>query len=206
MATAREHSTRVSLIKVLSSGDTGEAWSVFIEKYGPLFYYWCGQWGATPEDAEDVIQDTLLNVFKSIDSYRFQPDGSFRQWLKTIARRSWHSICEKQARSLQGERPIFKSMVHKDPAKELQARESLMNCFDELARTEILELAFDRVRNRVEARNWEVFERMDLQEQSGEEVAEQFQMSLGAVYVVACRVRSLIHREVLLIDPQESRP
>jgi RNA polymerase sigma factor (sigma-70 family) len=196
-----DSSTHSSLLVALTSSDQGAVWSVFVEKYGQLLYYWCGRWGASPDDSDDIVQETLLNVFKSIDSFQIQPNGSFRAWLKIIAWRCWNLIYEKQQRSLQGNRPLLQSLVFENADREVRARSELLNQFDQVARDEILELAFSRVRARVEPRTWEIFERIELLEQDPVVLTTELNVTIGAVYAAKCRVRKMIHQEITLIDP-----
>lgn len=49
----------------------------------PLVHF-LGRW-ASREDAEDLVQDTLLRAYRNL--HRFRPGGSFAAWLFTIARR-----------------------------------------------------------------------------------------------------------------------
>jgi RNA polymerase sigma-70 factor (ECF subfamily) len=201
MAIESDSSTRHSLLAALTSSNHDAVWSVFVEKYGQLLFYWCSRWGASPEDSEDLVQEVLLNVFKSINSFQIQADGTFRAWLRTIAWRCWSVIHEKQQRSLNGNRPLLQSLVFQNPDREAQARLELVSDFDRIAQTEILELAFSIVRARVEPLTWEIFERTEIYNENTDFLTRELQVSIGTVYAAKCRVRRMIHQEVLLIDP-----
>src|ERR1700736_1424251 len=59
-----------------------EAWQRFLHLYGPLVYSWCrGQWGLSPADAADLLQEVLLRVLEALPGYR---GGNFVAWLKRI--------------------------------------------------------------------------------------------------------------------------
>lgn len=201
MVDKSDSSTRQSFLLALRSSNNENLWTVFVETYAPFCLYWCGRWGATPEDAEDVVQEVLLIVFKSIESFQFDPNGSFRGWLKVIAWRCWNLINEKQQRSLDKNLPILSALVINDTALNCQARDELISYFDKMAEAEILELAMSIVKAKVEAKTWEIFDRTELQNQAKNVVALEMKVPVGHVYAAAYRVRKLIHQEVRRIDP-----
>lgn len=201
MSFKTDSSTHHSLLVAISSSNSEAVWSVFVEKYGPLCFYWCGRWGASPEDAEDVVQEILLNVFKSIESFKFDPNGSFRGWLKVIAWRCWNMIYEKQQRTVDTLQPLLKGLSVNDASINLKARDELISYFDKMAEMEILDLAMSRVRAKVEPKTWEIFDRTELKNQSCDFVASEMNVAVGIIYAATYRVRKLIHQEVKRIDP-----
>jgi len=54
--------------------------------HGPLLCY-LRRLSASREDAEDVVQDTLLRAYRKLD--RYHSDWRLNTWLFTIARRLW---------------------------------------------------------------------------------------------------------------------
>lgn len=53
--------------------------------YEALVYSMARRICASPEDAEDVLQETFLEVCRSIEGFRGTGAGSFTAWLKRIA-------------------------------------------------------------------------------------------------------------------------
>jgi RNA polymerase sigma-70 factor (ECF subfamily) len=62
---------------------SGRAYEVLVERYRQELYHYLARMLSNRSLAEDVFQDTFLQVFLSID--RFDPDRRFRPWLFTIA-------------------------------------------------------------------------------------------------------------------------
>lgn len=60
-----------------------QAYEVLVERYRQELYHYLARMLSNRSLAEDVFQDTFLQVFLSID--RFDPDRRFRPWLFTIA-------------------------------------------------------------------------------------------------------------------------
>lgn len=79
--------TRASLILRLRNHDDLCAWQEFIEIYQPVIYAMARKGGLQNADADDLTQEVLTQVAKSIDNWDPDPQrGSFRAWLATIAR------------------------------------------------------------------------------------------------------------------------
>lgn len=71
------------LIKKIKQRDE-EAFEIIYNKYEGLIYYIALSITKNKEDAEEVVQDTFVNMFNSINSY--QEKNKFKQWLMQIAR------------------------------------------------------------------------------------------------------------------------
>ena len=61
-----------------------EAFELIYNEYSKLIYYIALKTVKNKEDAEEVLQDTFLNMFKSIDTYSGK--NKFKPWLMQIAR------------------------------------------------------------------------------------------------------------------------
>ena len=71
------------LIKKIKQRDE-EAFEIIYRKYEGLIYYIALSITKNREDAEEIVQDTFVNMFNSIDTY--QEKNKFKQWLMQIAR------------------------------------------------------------------------------------------------------------------------
>ena len=71
------------LIKRIKAKDE-EAFEIIYRKYEGLIYYIALSITKNKDDAEEVVQDTFLNMFNSIDTY--EEKNKFKQWLMQIAR------------------------------------------------------------------------------------------------------------------------
>ena len=52
------------------------------DKYAPILMGICIRYANTTDEAEDVLQDSFVKIFKEI--HRFEKKGSFEGWLKRI--------------------------------------------------------------------------------------------------------------------------
>lgn len=78
------NSTSVSLLERLGSADRERAWSRFLELYAPLIYHWTLRAGLAPHDAPDCVQEVLATLVEKLPAFRYDPQGSFRAWLRAI--------------------------------------------------------------------------------------------------------------------------
>jgi RNA polymerase sigma-70 factor (ECF subfamily) len=203
MSSSNLYDTRVSLILSLKNGCRQEqVWPDFADKYGPLIYRWCLRWGANPQDAEDIVQQTLLSVFLKIEMFESRHgQGSFRGWIRRIARNVWLKIVSKSIRMNRPVAPGSQSLGNSRLLWSSAARDDLLNHFDALACEEIRDLAFDKVRQRIRPQTWEAYYLSDHDNLPGQDVAERLGMSLKAVHLAAIRVRRMLSEELADIDP-----
>lgn len=196
-----QSSTDLSLLDSLIQGRPESAcWHVFVARYGRLIYRWCRYWKAAPEEAEDVVQETLITVFRRLETYQKLEQSKFRSWLKTIAYRIWLEINHAQQMAqgqITGESAKLNSY---EVLMTIEARDDLVKLFDVMATQEILELACKRVRIYVHADQWQCFELACIKSLPGKEIAHQLQMTEGAVFTAISRVRKLVRDEVNRIE------
>ncbi len=147
-------------------------------------------------DAEDVTQLVLLILAEKMRDFRYDPNGSFRAWLKTVAHHAWSKYLASQQRPGRGSGdsemlPVLASLAARD---DLAAR--LEDEFDR----ELLDLAMLRVAQRVEPHTWKAFQMLAIDGLSGAEAAAKLGMQVGMVYVAKGRVQKLLQGEILLLE------
>jgi RNA polymerase sigma-70 factor (ECF subfamily) len=79
------------LIQAINSGQA-EKFHDLVERYEQKLYNFGLRMCRNPSDAEDMIQDTFLNVFKYLNNFRYET--KFKNWLYRIAA----STCIKKRR------------------------------------------------------------------------------------------------------------
>ena len=70
--------TSVGMLKLLNLQKSPEAWESFVNLYGPLIHCWNLKAGLSAEDAKDVSQEVLLQVFKSMHTFVRRSSGWFQ--------------------------------------------------------------------------------------------------------------------------------
>src|SRR6201987_1809392 len=77
--------TRRSLVDRLANWGDQRRWQEFFDTYWKLIYSTARKSGLTDEEAQDVVQETIITVAKKIDKLRYDPAiGSFKGWLLHI--------------------------------------------------------------------------------------------------------------------------
>jgi len=72
------------------------AFREIIERYQNTLFHLFARLGARHDEAEDAAQETFLRVHSYRE--RYQPTGSFRTFLMTVARRAWLDLCRRRER------------------------------------------------------------------------------------------------------------
>lgn len=71
-----------------------EAFAILMRRYLNQIYSFSYQYGRSPEDTEDIVQDTFYKTWKYID--RYTAGKQFRPWLYTIARNTALDFLKKK--------------------------------------------------------------------------------------------------------------
>jgi RNA polymerase sigma-70 factor (ECF subfamily) len=196
MAATTSDSTSSSLIARVKSADP-EAWERLSTLYTPLVYGWCRHSGLTAEDAADVAQDVFAAVIKAVKHFRHDgPQDSFRGWLWTITRNEVRKRASREARQPQARGGT-------DARRALQGVpdyfESDTAPVDAHSETRLVRRAAQVVRNEFEPATWQAFWRTAVDGQKAGEIADELEMSPGAVrqakYRVLKRLREFFSAE-----------
>ncbi len=94
--------TKATLLLRLREKSDTLSWHEFHARYGELLYKYARSRGASAVDAEDIVQDVELAVFKAMDGFVYDVSkGRFRSYLRAAVLHAMGRRASKQAR--QGE-------------------------------------------------------------------------------------------------------
>jgi len=193
MATARNSQTSPTLLgRLRHSPQDQEAWEAFVVRYGPKIMAWCRQWDLQEADAQDITQDVLLKLARTIARFEYDPRRSFRAWLKTLTQHAWSDFVDARRRARVGGAQPEASFA----LESLPAREDLIQRLDEVFEQEVLDEAMTLVRLRVKPNTWEAFRLQVLEGLSGAEAGARLDMTVTAVFVARSRVQRMLQQEV----------
>ncbi len=193
-------STSVSLLELVGrSPPDPEAWNRFLRRYAGQIYAWCRQWHLQEADAEDVTQAVLLKLFEKMHGFRYDPAGSFRGWLRTLAHHAWHDFVEgrRRAGAGSGDSTVVELLA------SVEARDELARQLEEEFDRELFEVASARVRLRVQPHTWESFRLLAVEGLSGAEAASRLGMKVAAVFVARSKVQKMLQEELRRLAPPE---
>jgi RNA polymerase sigma-70 factor (ECF subfamily) len=170
------------LVELVLSGDK-HAFEHLFNRYrdaiGRLLQQRLGTTSASPEDAEDLLQETFIKVY--INLHRYSSDYTFGQWLYTIARNTFIDFVRRRSEDM----PIddrFLAPASTAPNPE----ESVIN----LQQRHQIEHYLGRLTPRYRR----LFELRFYDEYSYEEIAEKLALPLGTVKTGIHRMREQMCR------------
>jgi RNA polymerase sigma factor (sigma-70 family) len=192
--------TRRSLLTRLKNWEDQQGWKEFMDKYGRFIYGLARKAGFSQEEAEDVVQDTLVAVAKKIPDFRYQGEkGSFKAWLVMIVKSRIIDALRKKYRRL----PSAGARSGAEEGTRLEERIAQQE--DELGHeamwqqeweTYVLDTALGRVKERLPAKHYLAFRMCCQQQKAPGEVAKALGLSLPMVYLIRHRAGRLVAAEI----------
>lgn len=172
---------------VLGRIRTGEelGWEEFVAIYKPLIRLRGRDRGLDDGEADDLVQDVLLEIFKGNVVVKFDPDRGcrFRDYLKVIIDRCAFKVIGKRQKRVV---PLG------DEADAVDQAPAAADVFEErwnaTWRKHTLRQAEQAVKRHVKPDAWRVFMRTVLEGAEPRAVAEELGMSVNNVYVTKHRV------------------
>lgn len=185
--------TSASLILRLGDPADDLAWTEFLQIYEPMLFRLASRWGLEPNDAAEVVQETLLAVAKAIPAYESKDHaGAFRGWLAAITRNKLADHLSARCRQPRGSGDTD---VHR--WLDQQACEtSAASVWDWQQKRQIFAWAANRVKCQVNENTWEAFHRTSVMCEPVADVAESLGMRVGMVHVARSRVMSRLRKAV----------
>lgn len=177
-----------------------EAWDAFIEIYEPLLFRLARSKGFQQADAEDFVQEVLAVVAKAVGRWvEDENHGAFRAWLFRIAQNLAINFLTRprHQRLGSGDSQIAGLLAqHPDP------NSNSTQMFALEYRRELFRCAAAQVRQQVNERQWQVFWKTSIEAQPIPEVAAQFGMSVGSVYIARSRITKRIREKITSLEEQ----
>lgn len=177
--------TSESMLADVRAGAAGGWWRL-AGTYSTLIYQWAKQAGLQDADAQDVLQEVLLSVYRKVGDFRHGLRvRSFRGWLWTIARSKIYDVYRVKSKIyvlsesvlaiLNRQRPVF---VESEEGESQTPSVEFIGFLDEL----------ERIRQEFNPRMWQAFWRTAVEEVPTADVAAELGMTANAVRVARHRV------------------
>lgn len=179
--------TRVTLLEKVRDLKDDQAWSEFLNLYRDYIYAVIRSMNIAPHDADDIMQQVSLRLFKSLERYEYDPSrGKFRNWIAVVAKNEVIQFIRKRKQELK----VF------DPSRELNELDYLdqicLSEIDLIAKEEwdvfTANLALDKVKTQFSESVFSIFLR-HLDGESPTEIAEESDMKRQTVYKYISRVK-----------------
>jgi RNA polymerase sigma-70 factor (ECF subfamily) len=195
--------TRLSLLTRLKDWDDNKSWRRFFDTYWKLIYGAAIRSGLSDAEAQDVVQETVISVAKKIHEFKYDPAiGSFKGWLLTLTRWRIADHFRKNRRHAQAQGKTSEDTTRTSAIEALpdEANGSLEAIWDAEWQKNLMDAAIDRVKRKVNPRQYQLFDLYVIKQWPVEDLIETFQVSADQVYQAKSRVSALIRKELQSLE------
>jgi RNA polymerase sigma-70 factor (ECF subfamily) len=187
--------THATLLARMAKGDDAAAWDEFCRRYGDLIRSFARRHGLQAADSEDVLQEVLLGLTRSLPNFEYDPERArFRTYLKTIILRAIY----RRFRQKEGEAAIQDIEATVSAAAEDPAVEEM---WEQDWRQYHLRLAMCTIEAEFNAVDRAAFEQYVGAGRGAQETADLLEISIDRVYQAKSRIirrlSELIEQQVL---------
>lgn len=193
--------TRRSLVERLVNRSDRRIWQEFFDSYWKLIYSVARKSGLSDAEAQDVVQETIINVSQNIEKLHYDPSiGSFKGWLLHMTRWRIADQFRKRQPGAFTDSPTIEegrrtAAIDRIPDKHLPEID-----WNAEWHSHLLEAAMARVRKRVDPKQFQIFDCYVVREWPPQKVADHFRVNIAQVYLAKHRVSALVKREVAALE------
>ena len=200
--------TRASLLERLRDVEDQASWQRFFDTYARLIHGVALKAGLSETEAQDVLQETVISVAKHLPGFRYDPKVcSFKTWMLRLTR--WR-IIDQLRRRLPSEQHI--EISGDNDATATAALEQLTDgrapeleaVWNEEWRMLAAATALERVKQRVNPEQFQMFDLYVLRELPVGEVARLLGTNVARVYLAKHRLSKLLQTMIVEIEKTES--
>jgi RNA polymerase sigma-70 factor (ECF subfamily) len=191
--------TRRSLLSRLKDWDDQESWRDFFNIYWRLIYRSAIKAGLSNAEAQDVVQETLLELARKMPGFKYDPAvGSFKGWL--LRTTQW-KISGQFKRRRRESREVNLASDNGTGTAAIEgmpdpAALNLDSFWDAEWERNLLDAAMENVKRKVSPAQFEMFYLNVMKEKPVREVAATLEVSAAQVYLAKHRVGGLLKREI----------
>jgi RNA polymerase sigma-70 factor (ECF subfamily) len=196
-------STRTTLIRRVKNLEDHSSWKDFFDTYSKLIHGIALKEGLSEQEAQDVVQETMISVVKHMPSFKYdRSKGSFKGWLSKLTR--WRVIDQlrKRGRFVRWHPPAGDTTLGGGRADPLP----MPSCshFEALWNAEweknLLNAAIAKVKRRLDPQKYQIFDLYVNKKWAPERVASTFGVTVPQVYLAKHRATELIREEIRRLE------
>lgn len=190
-------STRLTfLLRLRDRADT-LSWAQFHERYGQLLYRYARSRGAGHSDAEDVVQEVEMYLFKAMEGFEYDArKGRFRAYLRSAVVHAMGRRASRQARQPAALDPHNFDFLAAEKEASDDAR------WEREWQLNRLRWAMRCIAHEFEPKTLRAFELHVLANQPPHETAEALGISRDSVYQAKSRVLKRLRQQLDTLDPE----
>ena len=181
----------------------------FFETYWRLIYNAAIKSGLIDAEAQDVVQETVISVFKQMPGFEYHAHGgSFKSWLLNLTRWRITDQLRKRKREVWHQKPKDRPDPDSDSEMEEQIEDSAtadwQATWDADWEQNLIDAAIRRVKTRVNSKAYQMFDLHVFKEWPVARVARAFHVNQAKVYLAKHRIGNLIKEEVKKLQTDEN--
>ena len=183
-----QHYAKPDNADVDNSVNQQQAWETFVRLYTPLIFYWARKVGLKQADAADLVQEVFAIVFRKLPDLKYDRQGSFRGWLRTVTMNKYREQRRKKAL------PI------------VDATDSLMDQLASIPQAEstwdldygriLLKQAMDQMECDFEPATWQALKSVMSQTLSVDQAAQEHVISPWTIYSARSRLMRRLREQL----------
>jgi len=192
--------TRETLLERLRDLDDHASWQEFFDTYWKLIYCAAIKLGLSDQEAEEVVQETIIGVARKMETFRYDPQTcSFKGWLMHITRRRVIDRLRKRQSQPQAFVPLRADTTTNGTPLQIAdaaAEQAFESMWDEEWEKNLMDAALERVKKKVKPEYYQIFYLHSLKNMPARDIAQLTGASMAKVYVVRHRVARMVRSEV----------
>lgn len=179
--------TPVSLLERIRTTPSPTAWGQFVDLYTPLLFAWARRLPLAPQDVADLVQEVFVSLVEALPRFRYDPNRSFRAWLKTVLLNAWRKHRTHAARTRIAAASAVEEIPDTDPRLELDEAEYRRHLVARVL--QMIQAAFEPV-------TWKACWGYVVEGRPADEVAAELGITTNAVYLAKSRVLRHLRAEL----------
>jgi RNA polymerase sigma factor (sigma-70 family) len=198
--------TRYSLLSRLKNWDDQDSWKEFFDTYWRLIYSVALKSGLTEAEAQDVVQETIISVAKSIHKFKKDRElGSFKGWLRNLTRWRIADQLRKRTRVTSLDQEAATEEFYGMDMAGIPESAEAESVWENEWRLNLLKVALANVKRQVKEEHFQIFDFYVVRQWPVAQVMRTLGVSAGQVYLVKFRVGALIKKEIRRLENSEIR-
>ena len=191
--------TRASLLSRLKDWQDETSWKVFFDTYWKLIYNAAIKAGLTDAEAQDVVQETVISVSKSMHNFKADPAyGSFKAWLLNLTRWRITDQVRKRRRGVDAREELPHSGSKNDTtstAAEERVPDPAGNALEAIWNDEwekhIVDAALEKVKQQSSGKHYQIFFLQAIKQIPPAKIAETLNVKVDQVYLIKHRLTKI---------------
>ena len=189
----KNFNTRQTLLSKITQANDDHSWDDFVQYYQGYIYAVIRNLGVKHELIEDLLQDVLIKIWKSLPNYQYREgECTFRTWLCLVIRSTVYNYFRKKSTKNNAKNTDYDATLH---ALDAISEPEINVIAEKEWKIYVSNLAWNNVKDEFPKRCREVFE-ASIREPNTETLAERFGVTTSSISVYKSRVKKVLLREM----------